>query len=78
MARIKMIEAHEARGKMARIYEKFGGKLPNILKIHSLNPGSLETHLDYYRTIMFGSSPLSRSLREMIATVVSAENSCHY
>jgi len=78
VARIKMVEAEEARGELSRIYEKFGGKLPNILKIHSLHPRSLIAHLDYYRAIMFGSSPLSRKLREMIATVVSAENSCHY
>ncbi len=78
MARIKMVQPGEARGKMAEIYKKSGGNLPNILKIHSLNPRSLQAHLDYYRAIMLGRSPLTRELREMIATVVSEINGCVY
>lgn len=78
LARIRFVEPAEAEGKLAEIYKKFGGSLPNILKVHSLHPRSLQAHFDYYRAIMFGRSPLSRELREMIATVVSAENFCHY
>lgn len=34
--------------------------------------------MNLYRAIMFGPSPLSRRQREMMATVVSASNGCHY
>ncbi len=52
--------------------------LDNVLSSHSLNAGALEAHLELYRTIMFGDSPLSRSEREAIAVAVSAANDCHY
>ena len=78
MARIRMIESREAKGKLAGLYKRFKGNMPNILKVQSLNPPSLEAHLRYYKVIMFGSSPLNRAMREKIATVVSAVNGCHY
>jgi alkylhydroperoxidase family enzyme len=34
--------------------------------------------IGFYATIMMGESPLTRVQREMLATVVSAENRCHY
>jgi alkylhydroperoxidase family enzyme len=77
-ARIKMIEPEEAEGKMKELYDAFNGKMANILKVHSLNPKSLDAHLQYYKVIMFGKSPLSRKMREMIATVVSSTNECFY
>ncbi|MGP4078626.1 peroxidase [Pseudalkalibacillus sp. R45] len=77
-ARIKVIEYEEAEGKLKELYERFNGQMANILRVHSLNPKSLETHLEYYKVIMFGKSPLPRKLREMIATVVSARNECFY
>ena len=84
MAWIRMIEPSEPegkKGKLGKLYEKLvapDGFLDNILKIHSLNPESLEAHLALYKTMMFGRSPLSRAQREMIAVVVSAANRCHY
>nr|WP_124223583.1 peroxidase [Aquisalibacillus elongatus] len=77
-SRIKMIDSSDAEGKLKELYEQFNGKMANILKVHSLNPESLEAHLNYYKVIMFGKSPLKRSVREMIATVVSVENECFY
>jgi alkylhydroperoxidase family enzyme len=77
-SRIKMVEFEEAEGKLKELYEKFNGNMANILKVHSLNPKSLEAHLEYYKVIMFGKSPLNRATRESIATVVSATNNCHY
>ena len=52
--------------------------MDHILKIHSLDPPSMETHFQMYRGLMFGPSELSRKEREMIAVAVSVENSCHY
>ncbi|WP_408011351.1 peroxidase [Pseudalkalibacillus sp. A8] len=77
-ARIKVIEYDEAEGKMKELYERFNGQMANILRVHSLNPKSLVAHLEYYKVIMFGKSPLPRRLREMIATVVSSTNECFY
>ena len=54
------------------------GHVDNILKIHSLHPASLVAHYDLYKLVMYGSSPLSRIQREMIAVVVSAVNRCEY
>lgn len=52
--------------------------LDNVLSSHSLNAPALEAHLELYRTIMYGDSPLSRSEREALAVAVSAANDCHY
>ena len=53
-------------------------RLAHILELQSLHPEAREGHRAYYRTIMFGKSPLSRIEREAIAVVVSAVNDCFY
>ena len=81
MAWIKMIPEDAAEGRLAEMYRRMAepdGTVDNILKIHSLNPSSLQGHFDYYKTLMRGRSGLSRAQREMIAVVVSAANRCHY
>ena len=81
MAWIKMISEDKASGLLARLYEKLrsaDGVVDNILKIHSLNPRSLEGHYQFYKALMYGRSGLSRTQREMIAIVVSSINDCHY
>lgn len=81
MSWIDEIDADDADGKLAEMYAeltKKRGKVSNILKVHSLNPGAMGSHLDLYMTIMFGKSGLSRAEREAIAVVVSAENDCAY
>ncbi|MCF6238551.1 MAG: carboxymuconolactone decarboxylase family protein [Candidatus Marinimicrobia bacterium] len=50
----------------------------HILQIHSVHSKLLKMHLALYKELMYGSSPLSRIQRELIAVVVSAENECHY
>jgi uncharacterized peroxidase-related enzyme len=81
MAWIDEIEVDAAEGKLAEMYAELlekRGKVSNILKVHSLNPAALGSHLDHYMTIMFGKSGLSRAEREAIAVVVSANNDCAY
>lgn len=78
---IKEIEVNEAEGKLKDYYDellKSRGKVSNILKIHSLNPGSMKEHLELYMSIMFSKSGLKRDEREMIAVVVSSLNVCEY
>ncbi|CAN5481553.1 hypothetical protein BH10ACI1_BH10ACI1_27790 [soil metagenome] len=81
MAWIKVIDESEAEGKLQELYAKMvepWGGVDNILKIHSLNPVSLQAHFDFYKAVMRGSRDLSRTKREMIAVVVSSINHCHY
>ncbi|NIR49531.1 peroxidase [candidate division KSB1 bacterium] len=81
MAWIKVLKEDEAEGALKEFYEQHmtpAGIVDNIMKIHSLNPPSLEGHYQFYRTLMYGKSQLSRIQREMIAVVVSAVNRCHY
>jgi len=81
MAWIRMIPEDEASGRLKELYRKVEeptGGVDNILKVHSLNPPSLEAHFQLYVTLMRGPSELSRAQREMIAVVASAANRCHY
>ncbi|MFQ6617692.1 MAG: peroxidase [Fidelibacterota bacterium] len=54
------------------------GKVFNVLKVMSLNPDGLKTSVRHYLSLMYGSSPLSRAQREMLAVVVSSINNCFY
>ncbi len=81
MSWIKVIDEKEATGELKEIYEtqrKKAGALANILKIHSLAPGTLSTHMAFYEAVMDAPGDLSRIQREMIAVVVSSLNRCHY
>lgn len=81
MAFIPYVPAEAAEGVLADLYDRYSddsGQLDNILRIHSLNPRSLEDHVRLYAHLMRGPSPLTRVQREMIAVVVSAENDCFY
>ena len=81
MAWIHMIPEEEASGRLAELYKKYTepwGGVDNVLKIHSLNPRSMEAHFNLYAAVMRGRSDLSRPQREMIAIVASAANRCHY
>ena len=81
MAHIPYVPHDEAEGRLADLYERYGGRegaLDNIIRIHSLNPPSMEHHVALYAHLMRGPSPLSRIQREMIAVTVSAANDCFY
>ena len=81
MAWIDTINERDADGSLKDQYAKLKnsrGGVDNILKIHSLNPESLDAHVRLYKTIMYGKSPISRVDREMIAVLVSSINQCHY
>ena len=81
MAWIDIIDEENAEGSIKEQYDQLiepWGGVDNILKIHSLNPKSLAAHVQLYKTLMYGKSPLRRTDREMIAVVVSTINQCHY
>ena len=71
----------EAEGLLKKEYStamKRAGRIWNIVSIMSQNPRSMKASMDFYGTLMFGPSPLSRSQREMLAVIVSAVNHCVY
>ena len=81
MPYIRLIDEAEADGVLAEEYDaavERAGKVFNILKAMSLRPGVLRASMELYKEIMFGESGLSRQERELLATVTSAEQSCHY
>jgi uncharacterized peroxidase-related enzyme len=57
--------------------EKFGF-VPNVLKAFAFDMSKLEAFVAYRNNLMQGESGLSTLEREMIATVVSAQNRCYY
>lgn len=81
MPYIDIIHESSATGELKTIYDSLieqRGKVANIMKIQSLNPATIQTHMALYLSIMFRKSELSRAEREMVAVVVSAVNGCHY
>jgi uncharacterized peroxidase-related enzyme len=80
MAWIRWIDEADAEGPLRAAYERHAARfgVDHILKIHSLDPPSLEHHHQLYEHLMRGPSDLSRAEREMIAVVVSSVNGCHY
>jgi uncharacterized peroxidase-related enzyme len=78
---LRLIDEDEADGLLREEYDaaiERAGKVFNILKAMSLNPRVLRASMELYKEIMFGESGLSRRERELLATVTSAEQNCHY
>lgn len=82
MAWIQTVEEAEAEGIVKEEYDAAiarAGRLYNIVKLFSVRPKSMRAFVELYKVVMHdGESPLSRVQREMIATVVSKVNQCHY
>jgi alkylhydroperoxidase family enzyme len=81
VAYIRLIDVDEATGELREQYDaaiERAGKVFNIVKAMSLRPRVLEAAIGLYGEVMFGESELSRAERELLAVVVSAENTCHY
>lgn len=81
MAWIKTVPLEHAKGLLSKIYQaaiKRAGRVFNILRVQSTNAPALQASLGLYLAIMHKDSPLSRAQRELLATVVSRANKCHY
>ena len=81
MAHLRLTDVDEATGPLKQEYDaaiERAGKVFNIVKAMSLRPGVLRRSMALYLGIMKGPSGLSRQERELLATVVSRENDCHY
>lgn len=82
MVRTRIVQESEAHGEIATLYDEirdvFGlGLVPDVLKLLSTRPDYLRPTLELYKA-MFLDGSLPRDVKEMIATVVSKTNSCHY
>ena len=81
MPHIRLIEVDEATGPLREECDAAidrAGKVFNIVKAMSLRPRVLKRSMELYKEVMFGPSELSRAERELLATVVSRHNDCHY
>ncbi len=79
---IRMVDESEATDFVKSAYEGFlrqRGWVPHIMKVHSIRPTILRAVMQLVNAVMYDmSSGLTRAQREMIATVVSKTNRCHY
>lgn len=78
---IRTVPDQEAAGGLKKQYQaarKRAGRVFHVIRAMSLNPESLRASISFYREVMFGASPLSRTERELLATVVSRVNDCFY
>lgn len=81
MSYIRTVSDAEATGRLAAAFEAArtrAGRVYNVVRLMSPNPAVLDASMGLYLAVMKGPSPLSRARREMLATVVSKENGCHY
>ncbi len=81
MAWIETIPPETAEGLLARLYQgarQRAGKVYNVIRIQSLYPKVLQISTHLYIELMFGTGPLTRARREMIAVAVSRQNACTY
>ena len=81
MAWIRTIPESEATGRLKQLYDAAigrAGRVFGIVRMMSQTPATLEASMGLYKTVMFGSSPLTRMQRELLAVVTSSSNECHY
>jgi alkylhydroperoxidase family enzyme len=81
VAWIRTVPPPAAQGRLARLYaaaRRRAGKVFQVLELQSLHPHVLAASTDLYLAVMHAPGSLSRARRELLATVVSRENGCHY
>ena len=78
---IRTLSVEEATGRLAKTYQaaiQRAGRVFGIVRAQSLAPPILDASMGLYQKIMYAPEGLSRRQREMLATVVSQVNQCHY
>lgn len=78
---IEQVPISQAVGLLKEQFEaaiRRAGRVWQIVQVMSLNPPVMRDSIQFYRSIMYGESPLTRVQREMLATVTSAELECFY
>lgn len=80
MPRIELIEKENASDEVRAIYEDIEaafGMIPNLFKTYAHFPALLQVNWEKTKVLLMGGE-LTRELKESIAVVVSAANSCNY
>ena len=79
---IRTFRVEEATGRLARTYRaaiERAGRVFGIVRAMSLHPAMLDASMGLYIAIMkTDAGHISGRQREMLATVVSRVNDCHY
>jgi uncharacterized peroxidase-related enzyme len=80
---LALIEESAASGEVAALYAHFRARfgrpdIPGILKCFATHPPLLRHMMDISEHLIFADGSLGRRHKEMIATFVSAQNSCPY
>ena len=81
MAWVKTVAVETASGKLQEMYQRVrerAGVVPNIAKVQSLRPKTMERGFDLYCQVMDDPTGIGRRERVLIATVVSKANGCLY
>jgi uncharacterized peroxidase-related enzyme len=81
MAWVKTVAVETASGKLKAMYQrvrKRAGVVPNIARVQSLRPKTMERGFDLYSQVMDDPTGISKRERVLIATVVSKVNGCLY
>ena len=82
MAWIETVAPEAAQGLLKRLYDQAlqrAGKVFNVIRVQSPRPHTLQASTRLYAEVMHSPrSPLTRVQRELLATVVSSINGCHY
>jgi alkylhydroperoxidase family enzyme len=81
MTWIRTIGIEEATGRLAKTYAAAmarAGRVFGILQAMSLSPSILDASMGFYQKVMHARVGLERYQRELLATVVSRANGCHY
>jgi hypothetical protein len=81
---IAWINETQAKGELADLYQDWFSRnpgrteVPHILKCFSQRPDFLRDVMTFSYRVHFSEGHLSRRIKEMIATYVSALNECRY
>jgi uncharacterized peroxidase-related enzyme len=82
MSWIDTIRYEDSEGRLRKIYDRVRGRdgqIDNILRLHSLRPHTLESHLALYKSALHHTgNRLPIWLLEAIGTYVSLLNGCDY
>ena len=81
MAWVQTVAVETASGKLREMYQRVrerAGVVPNIAKVQSLRPQTMECGFDLYRQVMDDPTGISRRERVLVATVVSKVNGFVY
>ena len=81
MAWVQTVAEEAASGKVRDIYQRVrerAGVVPNIAKLQSLRPDTLEHGFNLYCQLMDAPTGIGKRERVLIATVVSKVNGCFY